>query len=305
MATDRRDVTFTSGGETIAAWLYPGAEEPSPCVVMAHGFGGVRPARLDAFAARFAQAGLAALVFDYRCFGDSGGEPRQLVDIAGQHDDWRAAIAFARSLPEVDADRVAAWGTSFSGGHVMVIAEEDPRLAAAVSQGPFSDGLATLAGFGVANVAKLTLHGLRDQAAALAGRPAHLVPIVGAPGSAAMMSSPDALPGFTALFDPPEAFRNEAAGRIALRIATYRPGTKAPGIGCPWLVCVCDRDVICPPPPTLKAASRAPRSELRRYDCAHFDIYVGEVFERAVADQTEFLVRHLAPRQGAGTAVEV
>ncbi len=73
-----------------------------PCVVMAHGFGGTRTARLDAFAERFAAAGLAAVVFDYRYFGDSTGEPRQLIDIKRQIDDWRAAVAFTRTLPEVD-----------------------------------------------------------------------------------------------------------------------------------------------------------------------------------------------------------
>jgi len=290
---DRRDVTFLSGGETLAAWFYPGADAPGPCVVMAHGFGGVRTARLDAFAERFARAGLAALVFDYRGFGDSGGEPRQVVDIAAQHDDWRAAIAFARSLPEVDAERVALWGTSFSGGHVMVLASEDQRIAAAVSQGSFADGLATLGGFGLANILRLTYHGVRDQVGALAGRPPHRIPIVGAPGTTATMNTPDAEPGYTALFDALGAFRNEAAARVGLRVGLYRPATKAAGITCPWLVCVCDRDAICPPRPTLKAAARAPRSEVRRYDCQHFEIYVGAVFERAVADQADFLVRAL------------
>ena len=82
---------------------------------MAHGFSGVRDQRLDAYAERFAAAGLACLVFDYRHFGDSGGQPRQLLDIGRQLDDWRAAIAFARSLEEVDGDRIGLWGTSFSG----------------------------------------------------------------------------------------------------------------------------------------------------------------------------------------------
>src|SRR4051794_6124540 len=156
----RRDLTFPSGGDQCAAWFYEpegGAAAPAACVVLAHGFGGVRGARLDAFAERFAEAGLAALVFDYRHFGDSTGEPRQLLDIGRQLDDWRAAIAFARSLPEVDPDRVAAWGTSFSGGHVAVIAAEDPRLAAAISQGPYMDGLWALRVQGPANVARLTV----------------------------------------------------------------------------------------------------------------------------------------------------
>ncbi len=286
----RRDVTF---GEGLAAWFYPPRTSPGPCVVMAHGFGGTRGARLDAFAERFAAAGIGALVFDYRYFGDSAGEPRQLIDIGAQQDDWRSAVAYARSLPEVDADRVAIWGTSFSGGHVMVIAAEDDRIAAAVSQGSFGDGAATLGAFGAANIARLTWHGMRDQAATLAGRRPHRIPIVGPPGSLATMNTPDAEPGYLAIV--PSDFRNEAAARVGLRVALFRPATKAAQIRCPWLVVVADQDAITPPGPMLKAAERAPKAELRRHDCGHFDIYVGDVFEANVADQVAFFERTLTP----------
>jgi len=97
-----------------------------------------RDARLDAYAERFVAAGLAALVFDYRHFGASAGHPRQLMDIDRQLGDWRAAIAYARSLPGIDPDRIALWGTSFSGGHVAALAAADPRIAAAISQVPYS-----------------------------------------------------------------------------------------------------------------------------------------------------------------------
>src|SRR5439155_8789479 len=108
------------------AWLYtPAGEGPYPVVVMAHGLGGQRRFRLDVHAERFAEAGLAALVFDYRHFGDSEGEPRQLVSIRGQLADWRAAIDFARGHHELDGGRLAIWGTSLAGGHVQVIAAED------------------------------------------------------------------------------------------------------------------------------------------------------------------------------------
>lgn len=287
---ERQDVEFGAG---IAAWFYPPRTAPGPCVVMAHGFGGTRGARLDAFAERFAAAGLGALVFDYRCFGDSAGEPRQLLDIGAQLDDWRTAVAHARSRPEVDADRVAVWGTSFSGGHVQVIAAEDRRVAAAVSQGAFGDGLATLLALGPASGARLTWHGLRDQLGALAGRPPHRIPLVGPPGSVATMTTPDAEPGYMAIAPP--GFRNEAAARVGLRVAAYRPARKSASITCPWLVVVADRDAITPPGVMLDAAARAPRAEVRRHDCGHFDIYVGDVFERNVADQVGFLERVLAP----------
>ena len=122
----RRDVWFESGGVRCAAWLYiPTAEGGRrPLVVMAHGLGAVREWRLDAFAERFAAQGWMVLVFDYRYLGASEGSPRQLLDIGDQLDDWRAALAYGRSLPEVDPDRIAVWGTSFGGGHVLRVARE-------------------------------------------------------------------------------------------------------------------------------------------------------------------------------------
>src|ERR1035441_8186503 len=109
---------------------------------MAHGWTGVREQRLDAYAERFAAAGLAALVFDYRHFGASGGEPRQLLDIGRQLADWRAAIAYVRGLEGIDPERIALWGSSFSGGHVIELAARDHRIAAVVAQMPFVDGAA-------------------------------------------------------------------------------------------------------------------------------------------------------------------
>ena len=102
------------------------AIRPAPIVVMAHGLSGTRRDRLGAFAERFAAAGFAALVFDHRGFGDSGGEP-DLFDPGAQLEDWRAAIAFARSLPEVDPSRVATFGSSMGGGNALAAAAEDPR----------------------------------------------------------------------------------------------------------------------------------------------------------------------------------
>src|SRR3954447_24451468 len=301
----RRDVSFESGGERCAAWLYePDGAGPHPIAVLAHGFGGTRKARLWAYAERFAEAGIAALVFDYRHFGDSAGEPRQLLDIRRQLDDWRAAVACARGLDGVDPDRVAVWGTSFSGGHVTVIAAEDPKVAAAISQGPFFDGRAALRAAGPANIVRMTVAGLRDELRRLRGRPGFMLPVVGAPGTLAAMNSPDAEPGYRALFASQDDFVNEVPARIGLRVGLYRPIRWASRVQCPWLVCVADRDVVTPPGAALAAAARGPLAEVRRYDAGHFDIYVGATFERAVADQVAFLSRHLLGAAAEAKPVE-
>ena len=135
---ERKEVSFISGGEQLAAWLYEPAPSPEgsdpertelQCVVMAHGLGGTRDAGLPPYAERFAEAGMRVVIFDYRHFGASTGEPRQLLDIGRQLEDWRAAIAFARQLDGVGPERVAIWGTLFGGGHVLTIAAEDDASA--------------------------------------------------------------------------------------------------------------------------------------------------------------------------------
>jgi fermentation-respiration switch protein FrsA (DUF1100 family) len=291
----REDVTIPSAGETLAGWLYrPGdGEGDVPCVVLAHGFGALKEGRLDAYAERFADAGMAALVFDYRHFGGSTGEPRNLIDVKRQHADWRAAIAHARGLEGVDAEKVALWGSSFSGGHVIAIGSGDHRVAAIVAQVPHVSGLATLRSGGPANMLRLTVAGLRDAARAARGREPYYAPIVGPPGTLAAMNSPDALPGYSEMYPDGFDWRNEYAARIGLTVASYSPGRTVGEVDCPLLVAVGSRDVVTPPEPARRAALRAPRGELVEYPAGHFDVYLGEPFERAIADQLDFLGRHL------------
>jgi dienelactone hydrolase len=297
-------VTFRSGGDDCAAWLYrPEAAEsgePVALVVMAHGFSATREMRLDAYAERFCDAGLGALVFDYRHFGASGGEPRQLLDVSRQHADYHAAIAYARGLGWVDPARVAVFGSSFSGGHVIEVGAQDPRIAAVVSQCPFTDALASLPKLGAMNMLKATAAGLRDIAGGLAGRPPHYIPAIGPPGSFAVMTTPDAEPGMRALVPSGSLWENRVAGRIAVLIGTYRPGRAAAKLSCPALFCICEQDSVAPASRALAYAAKAPRGEVKTYPIGHFDIYTGEWFERAVGDQTEFLVAHLTDR-GAGS----
>ncbi|MGI8904732.1 MAG: alpha/beta hydrolase [Solirubrobacteraceae bacterium] len=289
---ERTEVSFDSGGERCAAWLYR-PPRATACVVLAHGWSAVREQRLEAYAERFAAAGLAALAFDYRHFGASGGEPRHLLDIPRQHEDWRAAIGYARALPGISAGAVALWGTSFSGGHVIKLAAGDARIAAVVAQVPFVDGLHTMLRQAPGHALRLAVEGLRDQAGALAGRSPHMVPSVGPPGSTAYMTSPDAEAGMAAITPPGLAWRNATAARVGLRLGFYRPTRQASRVRCPILFLLADDDVITPPDLAARAAARAPRAEVRHYPGGHFDPYIGELFERMVADETEFLVRQL------------
>jgi len=153
--------------------------------------------RLDAYAEAFAGAGYHALVFDYRHFGDSEGDPRLILDIKKQHQDWRAAIRFAKGLPVVDSHRIALWGTSFSGGHVLEIAatDQDPDIVAVISQVPHINGLATAAATGLVQNIRLGTAAWRDIANMILRRSPYYVPAVGRPGDLAAMTAPDVVEG--------------------------------------------------------------------------------------------------------------
>jgi fermentation-respiration switch protein FrsA (DUF1100 family) len=288
----RTDVTIPSGGEQLAAWLYrpDGATRDVPCVVMAHGFSATREEGLAPYAERFVAEGLAALVFDYRHFGDSTGEPRQLLDIGRQQADYRAALAFARTLDGIDPQRVALWGSSFSGGHVVAVAAGDPQVAAVVAQAPFTDGIATLMKVPPRNQALALGHAVADLAGSLLGRAPVTVPAVGEPGSFAAMTAPEAKPGFEGIVPAGSRWENRVAARVMLPLGLYRPVAKASQLRMPILVAVCDADETTPPEPAVRLAERAPRGELVRYPIGHFDIYG---LEQAREDQAEFLARHL------------
>jgi pimeloyl-ACP methyl ester carboxylesterase len=276
-----------------------GADGRRPCVVLAHGFSGTVDSGLLPYVERFAAAGLDALAFDYRHFGASEGEPRQLLSIRRQHEDYAAAIALARSLPGVDPDRIVVWGSSYSGGHVVAVAVADGRVAAVISQVPAMDGLAAVLNVaryaGPAQLMRFTLAGIRDLAASLRGRPPVPLAVIGPPGSLAVMSAPDAEAGMRAIAGP--SWRNEVAARVMLTAGAYRPGRQADRLPCPILVQIADRDSVAPVKAAQDAAWLATgRSEVRTYPIGHFDIYAGAPFERAIADQLHFLHRHVGQR---------
>src|SRR5664279_948532 len=296
----RTATSFDSHGVSCAATVYraePRLAEPAPVIVMAHGFGSVRALRLYAYAERFAVAGYTVVVFDYRGFGDSEGEPRQILDISMQHQDWRSALAFARTVDDVDPNRVVAWGTSFAGGHVLTLAGQGGPFAAVVAQVPHVSGPAAVRATGLKASARLLPAAVRDQIRTIRGREPVYVNLVGQPGDTAVMTSPDAAPALQRLTEDSGiergVYREDVAARIALKIGLYSPGRSASRITCPVLVQIAQRDAITPRAVAEKAAARIPHSTVHVYDCGHFDPYVEPNFSQVIADQLAFLQAHV------------
>jgi pimeloyl-ACP methyl ester carboxylesterase len=280
-----------------------------PCVVMAHGFGATRDCGLLPFAEAFAEAGLDVLLFDYRTFGDSSGEPRHLAWPSRHREDYRAAVECARGLGGVDPERIVLWGTSWSGAHAIYVAAEDPAIAAVTVQTPDVDGIRTLRRIGeyagVGQQLRVTLAGLKDVVRTLRGRDPLMIPAVAAPGELGGMTSEESLPGMIEIAGP--TWVNEVTARATFAEWRNRPIRKMEKLRCPILIQIADRDSVAPPDAARAAAWRAKgRVEVREYPCAHFDIYL-DWRERAIADQLHFLRRHLGSTvtpAGSPVAVE-
>ena len=289
-------------GTVVAATVHrpDAAAATGAAVVLGHGLGAVADMGLAGYAARFAAVGLVAVTFDYRSFGASDGEPRRVLDVSRQLDDWAAVLAAVRGLDGVDRDRVALWGTSFAGGHVLEVARRDGRVAAVVSQCPFTDGLAAFGsdrpdtgpdGPGVIGqvlaTARLTGRAVADRLGAALGREPVRVGIYGPPGSTALLTAPDCEEGYAALVPEGSSFVNDVAARFVLQVPTYRPGRALAGLDVPVLVHVCDHDSVAPATTAARYAAANPRAEVVHLDCGHFDLYrepwVDQVGERQAA----------------------
>ncbi|MGZ4546642.1 MAG: alpha/beta hydrolase [Blastococcus sp.] len=292
----REKVWFASGGDSCAAWFYPGTT--GACVVMAAGMGVPKEPGTDRFARRFQEAGFAVLAFDYPHLGESGGTPRQVVRVREQLADWDAALAFAASLPGVDPTRLVAWGFSSSGGHVIRVAAGHPELAAAIAQTPNADGVASArnAGKYQSATALLRLMGraVVDAVGWRLGFAPLLVPLAGERGSVALLTTPDARKGDEAL-NPDGAYPDwpqVVAARSALTVSLYRPGRSAPRVRCPLLVLVCDQDESALAEPAVRAGRRAPVGSVVHLPGDHYAPFQ-EQHEAAVEAELAFLERHL------------
>ena len=297
--TTRDDVTFASRDGHCAAWLYRpiGTHQP-PIIVMGHGFGAVRELRLDAYADRFAEAGYAVLVFDYRHFGSSSGQPRELLDLSRQHEDWRSALAYARSLAWIDRSQVVAWGSSLGGGHVLHTAANDHSLAAVVAQVPHVSGPVATRSLGLRHASALALAGLRDEANQLLGRPPYYRQSIGDADTSAVMIEPGWLDLLHRLAgdEVDEATlrsQNRVAARVLLHMPFYSPGRTAHRITAPTLVQAGEHDQLTPPSASRKVAERIPNAEFKIYSCGHFDPYLPPHFDGIVSDQLMFLRTHV------------
>jgi uncharacterized protein len=295
----RRDIEFDAEGVTLRGWLYvpDGAGGPVSTVVMAHGLSAVKDMYLDSFAEAFAAGGLGALVFDNRNFGASDGEPRQEIDPWAQVRDYRHAITWAQSRPEVDADGIGVWGSSYSGGHVLVLGAIDKRIKCVACQVPLVTG--------IGNIQRLVRQDFlgpnraameQDRAARYRGEPPAMVPVVDPdPLAVSALPTPDSWEWFSETGKRRATTgKNEVTLRSVEMLMEYEPGVYVERISpTPLLMVVAASDHLTPTDLALEAYQRAREPKrLVLLPGGHFDAYVKD-FDAASGAARDWFLQHL------------
>lgn len=304
----RRDIAFDADGTTLRGWLYRpdvGAG-PFPVVVMAHGFSALKEMGLDDYAEVFCRAGLAVLVYDHRNLGASDGTPRDEVDPIAQLRDYGHAVTFACQQPDIDQQRIGLWGTSYSGGLVLIAAAVDRRVQCVVSQVPYLSGWENAASTtSPERLAELERLLQAERLALAAGRPPTTVPVCTDDAS-----QPADSPGRMSH----RYFRHfaDARGldwpnRVTLRSLDLRLQYEAlpymPRIApTPLLMIVSEKDRITPTDIALRAyAAALEPKKLVMIAGDHYRPYV-EAFDESSTAARDWFVAHLRPEESATPA---
>ncbi len=291
------EIHFEVDGERIVGTLFlpRNVREKLPCIVMNHGFGATQDMLPLRYPERFTGAGYAVMTYDYRHFGGSDGTPRQMYSARKQIADCQAVIEYVRNLEPIDPDRIIVWGTSGAGGYGLLVAAADKRIACVISQCPGmdhkSDSKMALERDGLWFYLGLVPHAQRDKGRSRFGLSPHTIPIVGKPGTTAMLTAPGAFDGYSRFCTSNS--KNEVCARIMLTHQGYDPLAHAEEVQCPVLIQICDNDNLASPAGAERAANLlGDFVEVKRYPIGHFDIYFDEHFVASTDDQIEFLHRH-------------
>ncbi len=295
----RKDITFTSQGLRCAGWLYvpddlaPGTR--APAIVMAHGYSAVKEMHLSGFADRFAAAGFVTLVFDYRCFGESEGDPRGQLFPLEQQEDYRNAITWVSALSEVDEDRIGVWGTSFSGGLVLYLATFDRRVKAVVAQVPGVGNWETRRNVDPERFDRTGDLLISDRVARYETGAVGYIPVVAPEGGSCVLSTRDSYEWFTRASEIAPSWRNRVTLESLERQREFDPVSLIHLIApTPLLLIAAERDSLIPLETVVAAHERAcePKA-LSVLPCDHFDVYCEPWLSRSAGLAVDWFTRYL------------
>lgn len=286
-----------SGQDVIAADFYRPKNVQKPAVIiMAHGLAALRHFALVKYAQRFAAAGYAVILFDYRYWGGSTGRPRELVSIKAQLDDWRTMIAHVKERKSIDSKRIVLWGTALSGGHVLSLAAESKDVQAIMVQVSFVDGAESAKLYPLQQMSKALKISSQDYMGSKVGISPKTLPVV-ADHELCFLPTSDSYKGYLSIVNPDYYWSGEIPARAFFNLIRYRPIQEVRKITVPVLFIAAKQDSLIPIESSRETVTNiAPFAEYHEWDMQHFDIYHGEWFEKAISTQLEFLHQYIGVR---------
>lgn len=253
------------------------AGEKRPCIVLAHGFSAVKEMYFTDYAEAFSKAGFVAVVFDYRFLGESEGEPRGQIFPWEQIEDFRNAITFAQTQPEVDGEKIGVFGSSYSGGHVICVGALDRRVKCVAGQVPLIDGYANFqaivpraAGAGMMKFLEA------DRIERYKSGKVNYLPVV-APDNNAVLNTSDSHEWFTQTHQKKAPrWENRVTVESVEKFIEYSPAVFLPRLSpTPFLMMVAENDILTPTDIAIQGfeLAREPK-KLVILPGGHFDAYV-------------------------------
>lgn len=295
----REDISFKSKGLECRGWLYLPDDNKAgtkyPTIVMAHGFSAVKEQGLSNFAEHFVRAGFVVLVFDYRSFGDSEGEPRCQIFPLEMVEDYRNAISWASEHTNVDRDRIGIWGTSYSGGLVAYVGAIDKRAQAVVAQVPSIIGPESRRNMNPEKWDSIGEFLLQDRIARYSTGKINYMKVVSSVGEPCVLPGQENYDALMGMASVAPNWRNEITVESLEKIREFDPVSRIHMIAPrALLVIAAEKDNLIPLE-TVKVSfekSSEPKG-LITYPILHFDIYTDPWQTKAANAAIDWFKRHL------------
>ncbi len=293
---NRQSIEFQVDKSTVRGYLYLPEKFNSnlPCIIMSTGLNGTKDIILEKYALRFAKEGNAVITYDYRHYGESDGQPRQLYSANLQIEDLRAAVEFAKAHDAINTSKIVLWGTSAAGNYGIVVASKDATIAGVISQCATydhkEDSRYFIQKYGYSLFIRLFVHAQRDKGRMRFGLTPHVIPAYGREWTTALINTDGAYDSINELAKGSDLFKNELCARSLLMPHPPDAIKASVDVKCKVQIFVCENDLLVSPNSYHHLEQFVgDLLETIKYPIGHFDLYEGTYFEKSIAEQIRFV----------------
>jgi alpha-beta hydrolase superfamily lysophospholipase len=289
----RKEVIFYSEGFKISGHLYTPESNTGnkkyPAIILCHGFAGIKEALLPPFAEGFLKSGFVTLVFDYRGFGGSEGERGWIIPSL-QVKDIRNAITYMETLPEVDSEKIALWGSSFGGANAITVAARDKRVKAVVAQLTFGNGERVVTGNLKPEEKEKLFSTLKKISQRLVTQNKNMMM-----GLSQILTDADSKEFFGKIIAEHPVINIKIPFLFVKESIEYKPEEVIGKIKVPVMILGAENDIVNPPEESRMLFERAnePKEIVMIKDATHYQVYSGPKFEEAFNAELAFLRKYL------------